>query len=458
MIVDNCEHVVDRAAEVVDGLLSAAPDLRVLATSREALHLHGEPARGAVTRRRRPGVAAAVRLFTERAPGRRRRLDRSPTIDLDGHGDHSPARRHSVGDRARRRHSPQPSRRADPHAPRRSLRIPDARQRGRRRRVSAPSRPRSRGRTSCSTSAEQFAFRRLAVSAGRFTLGTAARLLGVDELGLRGCLDDARGKVADRAGPLRRSESGLPLPRDAPRLRPARARPRHMSWPRPRWRSRRRCFRRRSCSTTGSRSVNDYIVRERRQHRHRGRHPPRAGRRALDAGRLDAAALIFSSCAFRDDPGAFDTTLRLVAPLAERRRRASIRSRGARPAPPKWGSSGSPAGTWRASTTAVDMLAVLDADDPSRGWFDVWRCALTTAVAPEDGVDEIDDVLPVVRANARAPHDFTLSQLLATKATGLAVLRRLDEARATTKSRSPGRRSGRKRVTRRWRCCSGSST
>ena len=42
LILDNCEHVLDAVAELVDQLLSAAPGVRVLATSREPLALTGE--------------------------------------------------------------------------------------------------------------------------------------------------------------------------------------------------------------------------------------------------------------------------------------------------------------------------------------------------------------------------------------------------------------------------------
>jgi predicted ATPase/DNA-binding SARP family transcriptional activator/tetratricopeptide (TPR) repeat protein len=42
LLLDNCEHVVDAAAEVVDLLLDAGPALRVVATSREALRVSGE--------------------------------------------------------------------------------------------------------------------------------------------------------------------------------------------------------------------------------------------------------------------------------------------------------------------------------------------------------------------------------------------------------------------------------
>ncbi|CAA2109455.1 ATP-binding protein [Variovorax paradoxus] len=42
LLVDNCEHVVDALAPLIDGLLAALPRLRVLATSREAFRMEGE--------------------------------------------------------------------------------------------------------------------------------------------------------------------------------------------------------------------------------------------------------------------------------------------------------------------------------------------------------------------------------------------------------------------------------
>jgi len=44
LVLDNCEHVVDAAAELTDVLLRGCPGLRVLATSREALGVAGEVA------------------------------------------------------------------------------------------------------------------------------------------------------------------------------------------------------------------------------------------------------------------------------------------------------------------------------------------------------------------------------------------------------------------------------
>ncbi|MCM2390773.1 BTAD domain-containing putative transcriptional regulator [Streptomyces albipurpureus] len=42
LLLDNCEHLIDSAADVVRGILAAAPGLSVLATSREPLGLAGE--------------------------------------------------------------------------------------------------------------------------------------------------------------------------------------------------------------------------------------------------------------------------------------------------------------------------------------------------------------------------------------------------------------------------------
>ncbi|MET7897340.1 ATP-binding protein [Streptomyces mirabilis] len=42
IVLDNCEHLVDACAELTDTLLSACPDLRVMATSRQTLGISGE--------------------------------------------------------------------------------------------------------------------------------------------------------------------------------------------------------------------------------------------------------------------------------------------------------------------------------------------------------------------------------------------------------------------------------
>ena len=77
LIVDNCEHVLAAAAELVSQALRAAPVVRVLATSREPLGVEGEvtwrvpslglPPEGADLLPNEAGAADAVRLFAERA-------------------------------------------------------------------------------------------------------------------------------------------------------------------------------------------------------------------------------------------------------------------------------------------------------------------------------------------------------------------------------------------------------
>jgi len=75
LVLDNCEHLVDACASLAGTLLRACPDLRILATSREALGVRGErawlvpplalPAPGAGEDA--IGQSEAVRLFVERA-------------------------------------------------------------------------------------------------------------------------------------------------------------------------------------------------------------------------------------------------------------------------------------------------------------------------------------------------------------------------------------------------------
>ena len=67
IVLDNCEHLIDHAAKLVDSVLVAAPGVHVLATSREALAVSGEtrwlvPSLGV-----RSGDDEAVELFVDRA-------------------------------------------------------------------------------------------------------------------------------------------------------------------------------------------------------------------------------------------------------------------------------------------------------------------------------------------------------------------------------------------------------
>jgi predicted ATPase/class 3 adenylate cyclase len=80
LVLDNCEHVIDVVAELVDAIGARCPTVTVIATSREALGLAGErifPVRPlAVDSDTSP--SAAARLFTERAAGVIGRFDPGP--------------------------------------------------------------------------------------------------------------------------------------------------------------------------------------------------------------------------------------------------------------------------------------------------------------------------------------------------------------------------------------------
>jgi predicted ATPase/DNA-binding CsgD family transcriptional regulator len=77
LVLDNCEHLIDTCATLVDNLLRACRDLKILATSREALGIAGErawvvPSLSLPDIERLPSVEElpryeAVRLFDERA-------------------------------------------------------------------------------------------------------------------------------------------------------------------------------------------------------------------------------------------------------------------------------------------------------------------------------------------------------------------------------------------------------
>ena len=77
LVVDNCEHLVEEVARLVDALLTSCPNLRILATSRERLSTSGEINR-VVPSLTVPGIRSpstpqeleayeSVRLFVERA-------------------------------------------------------------------------------------------------------------------------------------------------------------------------------------------------------------------------------------------------------------------------------------------------------------------------------------------------------------------------------------------------------
>jgi len=77
LVLDNCEHVIQSAAELAERLLIEAPQVRILATSREPLDVQGErvhrlaglqvPAESEVLSLERATGLPAIQLFAERA-------------------------------------------------------------------------------------------------------------------------------------------------------------------------------------------------------------------------------------------------------------------------------------------------------------------------------------------------------------------------------------------------------
>lgn len=87
LVLDNCEHLVEPVAGLVDAIVHGCPGMRVLATSRQALEVDGErllrlspldaPAATADMAVEEVGMYPAVRLFVDRAG------DVSPSFTLD---------------------------------------------------------------------------------------------------------------------------------------------------------------------------------------------------------------------------------------------------------------------------------------------------------------------------------------------------------------------------------------
>ena len=70
VVLDNCEHLLDAAAELVDGVLAGASKVRILATSREGFGIADEqvrPVRSLAVSNEHPESSDAVVLFATRA-------------------------------------------------------------------------------------------------------------------------------------------------------------------------------------------------------------------------------------------------------------------------------------------------------------------------------------------------------------------------------------------------------
>src|SRR4051794_18459338 len=88
LVLDNCEHLLHGCAQLVDALLRACPELRILATSREVLGITGEiawraPSLPVPDPRRLPPLVELERnpaiQLSSSAPARCNRVSRQPS-------------------------------------------------------------------------------------------------------------------------------------------------------------------------------------------------------------------------------------------------------------------------------------------------------------------------------------------------------------------------------------------
>jgi predicted ATPase/class 3 adenylate cyclase len=424
LVVDNCEHVIDGAAEVIDMLLGRADGVRVLATSREALRVRGEQCVPVPSLDVDGPESAGVRLLIERAVA----AGAAEAVDVAALDTLTAIARRLDGvplaiELAAAQLTTLPAAQVLEHLDDRFRLLT----RGQR---PAPARQQTLEAAiawsyDLLTADDQRAFRTLSLCAGPFTLGTVAGMLGGDELDAAAVVDRLVAKSLvtplrfDECSGYRYLESlreyGLRALGDAGEVESARRALETALLPSARLRANWNALAN-EYFTAG----NSAIAIEEATRRDAAAH-------ALDAGRTDTAALIFSSCAFRDHPGELTKTLLRVTPLVGRRSDLD---------PLSWRAAAATKLILERMTrryeacfmTAIHMLDVLDPDDPARGWFDFWRCALITAIAPAAGIAEIDMILDAARRRAEPPHDEALSQLLLLKGTGLAMLRRLDDA------------------------------
>ena len=415
LVVDNCEHVIDAVAEVIESVLTAAPWVHVLATSREVLGVAGEhvvvlPGLGTDG----PGSPAA-RLFIERA------LDADSTVDF---GEAELAAVAEIVQRldgmplaielaAARTRSMRPgqilahlddrfgilvgARRADP-----------------------------RQRTLETTIAwsydlldvdEQRALRALAVCAGPVTLETTARLLGLDELTALQRLDTLVAKslvvpvVADgrvngyrlletiRAFGRRRSAALGEVHRMQTALEHA------LLPPLDEIDDDFFGFLNSRCNWTAN-SLLEATTRG------------DAATQALEQGRLDAAAYLVLAATTPTDPGGHGRMLsnarRLVEHGDELRDSAQVAARTAKMALETFTNR-----YLDTFETAREAQWRLGRGDPRCRIFDAWRLMIVSTATIDEVVEETNELLPLAIAQATPPHDVATSMMAIARAVGL---------------------------------------
>jgi class 3 adenylate cyclase len=117
LVFDNCEHIVDSVARIVGAILRGCPEIRVIASSRQALGIGGE----SVFRMPSLSSRSAVALFADRARACDGRFTLTDENEPIVYRHLPPARRDRAGYRARRRAGEDPHATSDPRPAGRAL-------------------------------------------------------------------------------------------------------------------------------------------------------------------------------------------------------------------------------------------------------------------------------------------------------------------------------------------------
>ena len=128
LVFDCCEHVIDSAAALAETIIREAPQVSILATSREALRAEGEhvyalgsldtPPEGLSVGARQLLDYPAAQLFVERVIGQRSPRDVQRLRSTDRRRHLPQGRRHRAGPRARREPHQHPRPAGDGRSPR----------------------------------------------------------------------------------------------------------------------------------------------------------------------------------------------------------------------------------------------------------------------------------------------------------------------------------------------------
>jgi predicted ATPase/DNA-binding SARP family transcriptional activator len=427
LVVDNCEHVQQRVGQVVDGLLAATPHLRVLATSREVLDVDGEhvvPLWGLDTE----GVgSSAVELFVQRA----RDADHRFVVDDEALD--------AAADIARRLDGlplaiELAAARTRTLVPRQIVALLDDRFRLL---VSARRTPERQQTLEATigwsydllTHDEQRALRLLSTCAGPFTLRVVRQLLGVDEVAAAEQLDSLVAKslvVVDQG-------ERLPAYRLLETIREfGRQRVEELGEAEEARGALERALLPAHDVVDGADWIrfaeelvvwDEELVVEAATRRD-------AARRAMAAGRLDAAAHLFLTSTGPTESGSHEELLTTVQELY--RRRSELDRDGRR----SIGLASVMAATFAnrgfaALKAADDTLDALDPADPSRRFVDSWRHMVMAHSDPASTLTATDHLLATTEDDVGPPPDYATSFTASARAACLGIFDRMPEARET---------------------------